>query len=140
MQEAEAAEVSKSVYKTYGYSYPLEYIYFPEKIIALNQSNQIHSAVAVVDPNKIAGHCALQTWNENPQIAEMGQGVVNPEFRSLGCFAKLTEYLLELAKSKGLLGVFDRAVTNHRFSQQTGHQSGSKDLWNPNSHHQYHYS
>ena len=127
MQDDEAADVSKSVYKAYGYSYPLEYIYFPEKIIALNQSGQIHSAVAVVGLNNIAGHCALQTWHENPQIAEMGQGVVIPEFRSRGCFAKLTAYLLDLAQSKGLLGVFDRAVTNHPYSQQTGHQSGARD-------------
>lgn len=127
MQAADAAEVSKSVYKTYGYSYPLEYIYFPEKIVSLNKRGQIHSAVAVAGGDKIVGHCALQVWHENPQIAEMGQGVVNPEFRSRGCFAQLTAYLLKLAGSKGLLGVFDRAVTNHPYSQQTGHQSGAED-------------
>jgi len=34
--------------------------------MALNQSGQIHSAVAVMDGKDIAGHCALPHWTENP--------------------------------------------------------------------------
>lgn len=127
MKESEAAEVSKSVYKTYGYSYGHDYVYYPEKIIALNQSGKIHSAVALIGESEIAGHCALQYWEENFQIAEMVQGVVKPEFRSQGCFTKLTEFLIEQAKSEGLMGIFGQPVTNHIYSQRTAHRFGLRD-------------
>jgi serine/threonine-protein kinase RsbW len=127
MRDSEAPEVSKSVYKTYGYSYPFEYVYYPEKIVALNEGGKIHSAVALVGESEIAGHGALLYWDENPQIAEMAQGFVKPEYRSLGCFAGLTEYLVEHARSEGLMGVFAKPVTNHTYSQQAGYRLGLED-------------
>jgi serine/threonine-protein kinase RsbW len=127
MKPSEAVEVSKTVYKAYGYSYAREYMYFPEKINALNESGEIHSAVVVTGDNRIAGHCALQFWEENPRIAELAAGVVKPEFRSRGYFAELTEYLINEAQNKDLLGVFVHTVTNHTISQRTGHRVGLQD-------------
>lgn len=127
MEPSEALEVSKTVYRTYGYSYAHDYIYYPEKIIALNASGEIHSALAVTEANEIAGHCALSRWSDNPLIAEMGQGVVVPKLRSQGCFAKLTEYLIGTARSMGFAGIFGAAVTVHPFSQKTALQQGLRD-------------
>ena len=127
MRPSDAPEISKTVYKTYGYSYPHDYIYYPEKIVALNASGEVHSALAVTGQNEIVGHCALSLWSDNPRIAEMGQGVVVPKYRSLGCFARLTKYLIGIARSRGLKGVFGRAVTLHSFSQKTALQHGLRD-------------
>jgi anti-sigma regulatory factor (Ser/Thr protein kinase) len=127
MGPSDALEISKTVYKTYGYSYSHDYIYYPEKIVALNASGEVHSALAVTEQNEIVGHCALSLWSDNPQIAEMGQGVVIPKYRSVGCFAKLNEYLIGIARSRGLKGVFGEAVTVHPFSQKTGLQHGLRD-------------
>ncbi len=127
MKPQEAAEVSKSIYKTYGYTYPHDFIYYPEKIAALNQSGRVHSAVAVMDGKEIAGHCALLFWEDGLGIAEMVAGVVNPEFRARGCMTRLTEYLIDYARSKDLLGILGEAVTNHLISQKTGHQHKLQD-------------
>jgi anti-sigma regulatory factor (Ser/Thr protein kinase)/ribosomal protein S18 acetylase RimI-like enzyme len=127
MDPTEAAEVSKTIYKTYGYTYPRDYVYYPEKINALNKSGQIHSAVAVSGEKDIAGYGVFQIWEENPQIVEMAQGVVKPEFRSLGCFRNITQYLLDQAKSQGKQGAFGEAVTNHTISQHTVHGFGFRD-------------
>jgi serine/threonine-protein kinase RsbW len=127
MKASEAVEVSKTVYRAYGYSYAREYMYFPEKIIALNNSGHLHSAVVVVGDDEIAGHCALQYWEENSRIAELSAGIVKPEYRSRGYFAKMTEYLVNEARGKDLLGIFVHTVTNHTFSQKTGHRSGLED-------------
>jgi serine/threonine-protein kinase RsbW len=127
MQPADAAEVSKTVYKTYGYTYPHDYVYYPEKIIALNQSGRVYSVVALAGKDEIAGYGVFQIWEENPQIVEMAQGVVKPEFRSRGCFGNMTKYLIEQAKSKGISGAFGEAVTNHTVSQRTVHRFGFKD-------------
>jgi serine/threonine-protein kinase RsbW len=127
VEPSDALEISKIIYRTYGYSYAHDYVYYPEKIIALNASGQVHSALAVAEQNVIVGHCALSLWGDNPLIAELGQGGVVPEYRSQGCFAKLTEYLIQTARSRGLKGVFTEAVTVHPFSQKTALQHGLRD-------------
>jgi serine/threonine-protein kinase RsbW len=127
MEPGEAAEVSKTIYKTYGYTYPHDYVYYPEKIKALNKSGQIHSAVAITGEKDIAGYGVFKIWEENPQIVEMAQGVVKPEFRSLGCFRTISQYLLDQAKSRGIQGAFGEAVTNHTISQHTVHGFGFRD-------------
>jgi serine/threonine-protein kinase RsbW len=127
MKPADAPEVSKTIYKTYGYTYPHDYVYYPEKIIALNETGQVNSAVAIAEDEEIAGYGVFQIWDENPQIAEMAQGVVKPEYRSLGCFGNITRYLLDQAKTAGIKAAFGEAVTNHTVSQHTMHGFGFKD-------------
>jgi serine/threonine-protein kinase RsbW len=127
MAPEDAAEVSKTIYKTYGYTYPHDYVYYPEKIIELNESGRVFSAVAIAADEEIAGYGVFQIWEENPDIVEMAQGVVKPEFRSLGCFGNITRYLLDQAKSRGIRGAFGEAVTNHTVSQHTVHGFGFKD-------------
>jgi serine/threonine-protein kinase RsbW len=124
---ADAVEISKTVYRTYGYSYSHDYVYYPEKIIALNASGEVQSALAVSEQNAIVGHCALSLWGDNPQIGELGQGVVVPDYRSQGCFAQLTEHLIAAARQRGLKGVLSEAVTVHPFSQKTALQHGLRD-------------
>ncbi|MCU0559605.1 MAG: GNAT family N-acetyltransferase [Desulfobacterales bacterium] len=124
---ADAMEISKTVYKTYGYSYAHDYIYYPEKIIALNASGKLLSALAVTEQNEIVGHCALSLWEDNPKIAELGQGVVVPSHRAQGCFSKLTAHLIGAAQARGLEGVFTEAVAVHVFSQKSARQHGLKD-------------
>lgn len=123
----EAHEVSRAIYRAYGYSYPHDYVYYPEKIAELNRSGEIFSAVAVAADGTTAGHCSLKLWEENPRIAELTQGVVAPPFRSRGVFSALTEFLVSAARSRGLEGVFGAAVTSHPYSQRTGLQTGSRD-------------
>lgn len=127
LQEADAHEVAKAVYQAYGYSYPHDHVYYPEKILELNRRGEIFSAVAWADDNEMAGHCSLQRWEENPRIAELTQGVVKPRFRAHGCFARLTEYLIILAREQGLAAVFGEAVTAHRYSQKTAIHFGLRD-------------
>lgn len=127
LESSDAAEVSKSVYKTYGYSYPYEHVYYPDRIMQLNNSGRMKSVVAVSDKGEVAGHSALLFWDDNTRIAEMSQGVVKPKFRTQGCFTRMTEYLIEKARSDGLAGIFARPVTNHTYSQKVGHTYGLGD-------------
>jgi anti-sigma regulatory factor (Ser/Thr protein kinase) len=55
MEPNDAAEIARCVYKTYGYTYPGESMYLPERIVTLNQSGEMISAVAVT-----AGGSALR--------------------------------------------------------------------------------
>lgn len=127
MEPSEAVEVSRCIYKAYGYSYGYEHVYYPERLIELNRTGRLLSVVAVTDDNVIAGHCALIYRYEGARIAEMGQGVVKPEFRASGCLTQLTEYILSQARAEGLTAIYGQAVTNHTYSQRVGHRLGLAD-------------
>lgn len=127
MLPSEALEVAKVVYKTYGYTYGYQDVYYPDRLAELNKSGKMVSAVALGNDDEIVGHCALMFWHKAARIAELGQGVVKPGYRLHGCFSNLTEYLIAQARSRGLMGVYGQAVTNHTFSQRTGHKLGLRD-------------
>ncbi|MCA1959561.1 MAG: ATP-binding protein [Desulfomonile sp.] len=127
MLPSEATEVAKTVYKAYGYSYGYDQAYYPDQLAKLNAQGDVVSVVAVTSQGDIAGHCALLFHDKDARIAELGMGVVKPEFRSLGCFYRMNEVLDEKAKQTNLVGVFGQAVTNHTYSQRVGHKVGLKD-------------
>ena len=106
MQSHEAIEVSKCFYKSYGYSFVYRQIYYPDRIIELNEIGQMESVVAVTPDNEVIGHCALLRWDSRPDVAEIGLAVVKPEFRGQGCLTRLTEYLIEKAKSEDAKALF----------------------------------
>ena len=127
LKPEEAAEVSKIIYRTYGYNYPTDYVYFPEKIAALNESGRIHSAVAISSDDQLVGHCALQFPPRMSRIAEMSQGAVVPGYRGKGCFKNLTRYLVTVARKQSVAGIYSQTVTTHTHSQHTALQIGFKD-------------
>ncbi|MBI5590722.1 MAG: GNAT family N-acetyltransferase [Deltaproteobacteria bacterium] len=118
MKPSEALEVSRSAYKTYGYTYPNAHIYYPDRMVELNEGGQLVSATAVTVDGELAGHCAIFRLDAGAQSAEIGQAVVKPEFRGQGCLLRLTEFLINEAKSRGMTGLYVHAVTSHAFSQR----------------------
>jgi anti-sigma regulatory factor (Ser/Thr protein kinase)/predicted GNAT family N-acyltransferase len=127
MQSHEAIEVSKCFYKSYGYSFVYRQIYYPGRIVELNEIGQMESVVAVTPDNEVIGHCALLRWDSRPDVAEIGLAVVKPEFRGQGCLTRLTEYLIERGKSEKARALFVLAATNHTYSQQVIHRFGFND-------------
>jgi len=67
MKPDEAAEVTKTIYKTYGYTYPHDFVYYPEKIIALNESGRLYSAIAVMDGKEIAQQILDHIKHSDPE-------------------------------------------------------------------------
>lgn len=125
---SEAHAIPQVVYRAYGYSYPHDYVYRPEQIAALIESGEAIGAAAVAEPDgRIVGYCALRRWEENPEIAELAQGVVAPQFRAQGCFSRMTAFLIDAAREAGLTALFGETVTLHPYSQRTALQYGFRD-------------
>ncbi|WP_294956090.1 GNAT family N-acetyltransferase [Sulfurovum sp.] len=120
-----AMEISQIIYKAYGYSYPNEDLYFPERIIALNESGQLVSVVAYdTKKNRIAGHYALER-EDLGSVAEIGQAVVVPSYRGLGLMKKIRLKTQEIGRELGLEGIMSKPVTVHLFSQKTNEALGA---------------
>jgi len=127
MEPKEAIEISKCAYRSHGYTYFDDHIYYPERIVELNHSSLMISAVAVTPENVFMGHAALVFEHPGDTIAEMTFAFVNPEYRGAGCLNRLTEFLFEVAGKRELDGVYAYAVTNHIYSQKAVHKYGIND-------------
>jgi serine/threonine-protein kinase RsbW len=128
IKESDAVEVSRCVYRTYGYTYTFEHIYHPERVLELNRTGRMQSFVAEAEDGEIAGHCALVFHSQGARIAEMAAGAVKPQFRSRGCFSAVSSAVMQRARDIGLMGVFGQPVTNHVFSQKTSLRLGLRDV------------
>jgi serine/threonine-protein kinase RsbW len=118
LDSEQSIEISQCAYRTYGYNYIHEYIYYPERIAEMNRKGELISAVAMADgTNEIMSHAALEvTYGKN--LVELGIAFTKPEFRNQGCFNQICEYLMDRGKKEGIKGVYATAVTIHPFSQK----------------------
>lgn len=126
LQPEEAIEVSKGAYISHGYTFFDDLIYYPERIIALNRSGELVSAVAVTGENVFMGHAALHYPYEGARIAELTFAFVNPEYRGQGAMNRLCEFLFARQQT-GLCGVYAYAVTNHVYTQKAMSKYGLSD-------------
>ncbi len=115
---ADAQAIIRLLYRTYGYSYPFEHLYYPERLIQLNAEGSLRSLVAVSSRDELAGHVALFFSKEPAALAEIGAAVVHPDFRGHGCLRQLLEFALAEARRFQLPALFGRPVTNHTYSQK----------------------
>ena len=58
MRPEESFELSRCVYRSYGYSYDWDYVYYPERIRELQESGLMRSCVAVTPEGEFVGHLA----------------------------------------------------------------------------------
>jgi serine/threonine-protein kinase RsbW len=128
MREEEAVEVSRLAYFAYGYSYPYENIYYPEKVARLNRSGELISMVARLESGEIIGHAALEKGGDNFKNSELGIAFSNPNYRGMGIMNRLWEALIEKAKEEGIFGVYAMSVTSHPYSQKASHHYGLNDI------------
>ncbi len=126
MEPADALHIARCVYKTYGYTYPGEQVYYPERVVSMNQSGEMISAVAVTETGDVIGHCALSGQPGEPMM-EVGQAVVDPAHRRRGVMKGLMDLLMEHACQQGLTGLFIVAVTVHPFSQRAALRYGFRE-------------
>jgi len=115
---ADALEVARTVYKAYGYSYPFEDMYYPERLSAHNAAGRLVSAVAVAPSGEVIGHAALLLFDAASAIVEVGLAAVKPAARGQGCLTRLTEFLRDEARRRGYTAVYARTVTSHTVSQK----------------------
>lgn len=110
--------LARCVYRSYGYTYPNDTIYYPEQRRELMESGLLESCVVLNQDNEIVGHLALIYPRQNASVAESGQAVVDPRYRGRGLFEKMKRFLGDYAKQKGLYGLYSEAVSIHPYTQK----------------------
>lgn len=121
MQDEEAVEVSRLAYYAYGYTYPYDKIYYPDKVARLNRSGELVSMVARLESGEIIGHAALERGGDSSVNAELGIAFSNPGYRGMGIMNGLWEALIKKAREENIFGVYAMSVTSHPYSQKASH-------------------
>ena len=114
----DAQALAELAYDTYGYSYLYEDIYYPERFVALNETGEVISIVAVTGEGKLVGHTSLYRNPALPGIAEVAMAMVHPDYRAHHLLGKIMVKCNETAKEMGITALFAQAVTSHPWSQR----------------------
>lgn len=115
----DAWEISKLFYRSYGYSYVNEVVYYPDRILENIKKGKMHSAVAVSEKNKIVGFVSIFEPDSSNRITEFGMAVNDPDYRGQGIMNYNVEFIMNRARELKYSGIFAHSVTNHIFTQKT---------------------
>lgn len=126
MNSGQCIDLARCVYRSYGYSYPNDTIYFPDKRKELLDSGTLESCI-VLDNNEIIGHLAMVKNTPEAKVGESGQAVVDPRYRGRSLFKDMKIYLSEYARSKGMYGLYSEAVSIHPFTQKGNLSLGARE-------------
>lgn len=113
----DAEDIAKLIYRTYGYTYVKESLYYPQKIRLALERGEKFGVIIRTQNGEAAGYFAVLRKTDS-NIGEVGEAVVSVKHRHKGLMNKMLSKLIQLAKEKGLKGVFGEAVTVHTFSQK----------------------
>lgn len=121
----EAVEISRCAYFSYGYSYGYEKVYHPDMLKALLRSGDLISFVAV-DEDAVVGHAGLLFYDD-PGVAEIALGFVNPPYRSRRVFSDLMATVVAEAERRHLAALSGQAVCTHLYSQRSARAFGMSE-------------
>ncbi len=127
MRPEESPELSRCVYRSYGYSYDWDHVYYPDRIRELQEAKLMRSCVAVTPGGEFVGHLAVMVERPDSRVGEAGQAVVDPRFRGHHLFPKMKTFMAEKARDAGLYGLYSEATAVHPYSQSGNLQLGARE-------------
>ena len=114
----DALKISRCFYKSYGYTFENDAMFYPELFTDLVKKGDIISAVCIDQKNdEVVGHLAL-VGDKSSQSAEVTYAVVAPEYRKHGILMKLGLFLFEISERVGIRGISANATAHHVYSQK----------------------
>jgi len=123
--EDDAEDIARLIYRSYGYTYPKEDMYYPDRIIKALKEGKKFGVIVRTNRGEAVGYFAV-IMSTDSNIGEVGEVVVSPKHRGKGIMKMMMKALIDMAKSKGLDGLFGEAVTVHTISQRVNAKYGFK--------------
>ena len=119
----DAEDISRLIYRTYRYTYPKEDLYYPERVRAYIERGEKFGVIVRTEEGEPVGYFAVIVKSDSP-IGEVGEAVVSPAHRGKGIMKRMMASLIEMAKERGLLGLYGEAITVHTISQRVNAKFG----------------
>jgi len=116
-EPGDAIKIARCFYRSYGYAFENEALFYPEHFAGLVKKGDIISYVCIdLKTNDVAGHLAL-IRDKTSQCAEISYAVVSPEYQNQGILHKLTQSIIDRAEKAGIAGVNVNMNAHDAFSQ-----------------------
>lgn len=125
VSEEDAEDIARLIYRSYGYTYPKEDMYYPDRIVKAVKEGRKFGVIVRTDRGEAVGYFAVIKMPDS-NIGEVGEVVVSPKHRGKGIMKMMMKALIDMARSKGLYGLFGEAVTVHTISQKVNAKYGFK--------------
>jgi anti-sigma regulatory factor (Ser/Thr protein kinase)/GNAT superfamily N-acetyltransferase len=123
LRPGEGLQVAQLIYRVYGYSYPKEDFYDPDRLDHDVATGRQVGVVAVAGDGEIAGLEVLTRSDLGP-LGRLGGLVVAPAHRGQGLSKRISDRLQVEVKRLGLIGLFNDPITIHTISQQISDELG----------------
>ncbi len=118
LEPEDAPSLSRLMYRSYGYTYGSEFVYYPERIVAMLASGKLVSLIAANESGEVVGHLAMLLHGPDAATGETAMAAVDPRYRGRRLFERMKDDMRDLARSRGYFGLFSEAVAVHIFTQK----------------------
>lgn len=118
LEPADAPSLSRLMYRSYGYTYGSEFVYYPERIVEMLAGGRLVSYVAVNEHGEVVGHLAMLRHGPHSTTGETAMAAVDPRYRGRRLFERMKEGMGELARRHAMFGLYSEAVAVHTFTQR----------------------
>lgn len=115
---ADAPALSRLMYRSYGYTYGSEFVYYPDRIVDRLASGTLVSLVAVNEADEVVGHLAMLLHDPGSSTGETAMAAVDPRYRGRRLFERMKDGMCGLARERGYFGLYSEAVAVHSFTQK----------------------
>ena len=121
----DAPGLARCVYRCYGYTYTNDFIYYPDRVLALIERNLLRSFVGVNPAGDVVGHSGIIRDHQDSRVAESGMAVVDPRYRHHHLLQSINSQHQRACQEMHLVGTYADAVTVHPITQKANVQIGA---------------
>lgn len=120
----DAESVARLYYAIYSDTFPLDYVYDPERILEANQGPDLYQIVGRTASGDVVGLSALFKVPSGEGLMEVGSLMILPEYRGGRMALELLAKVNKLPERLGLRAVFGQSVCDHLITQKFGCRFG----------------
>jgi GNAT superfamily N-acetyltransferase len=126
---SESARLGDAVRAVYGETYPVRWAYDAEEVARRISAGLLISAIGESTEGELLCHSGLSLAARDDVVGHAGQALTLPEARGRHIFTAVKQYLVDWARSRGLMGMYSEATAAHPYSQRAvldlgGHETG----------------
>jgi len=119
----DAEDIAKLIYRSYGYSYVKEDVYFPKQNRLAIERGKKFGVLARTDKGRPVGYLVVIKSGDS-MVGEVGEAVVSPAHRRKGLMTRMLKELISISQKRGLRGLYGLALTTHEISQKANQAFG----------------
>ncbi len=123
----EGTVLTRAIEAAYGQSYDVRWVYDPEEVDRRLAAGTYVSAVAESPAGELLCHIGMSLATAGDAVAHSGQAVTLAAARGQHLFTRTKQWLMDLARERGLAGMYSEATAAHPYSQKANIELGAHE-------------